>query len=70
MVCIATLVACSAEMFFRSLNQHIDIDLSDKTSGVILDRQLGVVGLKGRLFHAVLSSCAVIVILWFVTIPV
>jgi hypothetical protein len=48
---------------FRSLNNQIDVDLSDKSAGYILDHQLGMVGYMERLVHAVLSTVAVVAVL-------
>ncbi len=54
---------CWAMSVFRSLNNQIDVDLSDKSAGYILDHQLGMVGYMERLVHAVLSTVAVVAVL-------
>uniref|UniRef100_A0A915DLV5 Transmembrane protein n=1 Tax=Ditylenchus dipsaci TaxID=166011 RepID=A0A915DLV5_9BILA len=50
--------------YIWSLNLNLDVDLSDKSAGFILDHQLAMVGYAERLLHAILSSCAVLLILW------
>uniref|UniRef100_A0A914D7W8 Transmembrane protein n=1 Tax=Acrobeloides nanus TaxID=290746 RepID=A0A914D7W8_9BILA len=49
--------------YLWSLNQPIDIDLSDKAAGVIVEHQLGKCGFGERFFVAVLSVFAVILVL-------
>ncbi|KAI6197054.1 hypothetical protein M3Y94_01179600 [Aphelenchoides besseyi] len=45
------------------LNQPINLDMSDKTAGVILDHQLLRVGYLERLLHSVLGVCGVIIVM-------
>ncbi|KAI6186181.1 hypothetical protein M3Y98_00104700 [Aphelenchoides besseyi] len=45
------------------LNQPINLDMSDKAAGVILDHQLLRVGYLERLLHSALGVCGVIVII-------
>ncbi|KAI1727772.1 hypothetical protein Ddc_05089 [Ditylenchus destructor] len=49
--------------YIWALNLKLDVDLSDKSAGVILDHQLSVVTYSERLFHAIISTIAVIVVL-------
>jgi hypothetical protein len=48
---------------FRCLNLPIEMDMSDKSAGIILDHQLEQIGYIERLIHSTLGVCAVILIL-------
>uniref|UniRef100_A0AC35U9T3 Transmembrane protein n=1 Tax=Rhabditophanes sp. KR3021 TaxID=114890 RepID=A0AC35U9T3_9BILA len=43
-----------------ALNQYIDIDLSEKSTVVIVEHHLKVVGIKERILHSILISSAVL----------
>uniref|UniRef100_A0A7E4V1S1 Exosortase/archaeosortase family protein n=1 Tax=Panagrellus redivivus TaxID=6233 RepID=A0A7E4V1S1_PANRE len=45
--------------YLWSLNQPIDVDLSDKSAGFIVDRQLGQCGINERVAHAFLGVTCV-----------
>lgn len=50
---------------FGCLNQPIEMDMSDKSAGIILDHQLKQVGYTERLVHSTISVFSIVVILRF-----
>jgi hypothetical protein len=49
--------------YLWSLNLPIEMDMSDKSAGFILDHQLEQVGYLERLLHSILGVCGVVVVL-------